>query len=110
MLQRKLRVWRGRGEQRAPTGFTQHRGCSQLRGEMPQFQLREEQGGKWEIPANTCFYWGEKKRLKFSPATDLRDSCKLVLNSTFIPIETLQQVQEEVRKDFKELLHFRKLS
>lgn len=59
------------------------------------------------IPANT---WGEKKKLEFSPATDLRDSCKLVLNSTFIPIKTLQQAQQEVRKNFKALLHFRELS
>lgn len=31
-----------REDQRQPTAFTQHRGCSQLQGDMPQFQLREE--------------------------------------------------------------------
>lgn len=83
-----------------------------LKGEMPQFQLREEQGGRWEggFLQTRAFTGERKKRLEFSPATDLRASCKLVLNCTFIPIETLQQVQEEVRKDFKALLHFRKLS
>lgn len=76
---------------------------------MPQFQLREEEGGRWE--GGFLQTRGErKKKLEFSPATDLRDSCKLVLNSTFIPTETLQQVQQEVRKNFKALLHIRELS
>lgn len=48
------------GHPRQPTAFTQHRGCSQLKGEMPQFQLRGEVGRR--IPANTCFDWGEEKK------------------------------------------------
>lgn len=39
--------------------------------------------------------------LKLSSATELRESSRPALSSTFIPIETPQKAQEEVRKDFK---------
>lgn len=76
---------------RQPTAFIQHRGCTQRKGEMPQFQLRggaQREVGRRTL-ANTCFYW-QKEKLKLSPATDLRDSSRPALGSTFIPIEALQ--------------------
>lgn len=110
----EIRVWRGRGEGRAPKAAQSLHPAQGLltaeRGDAPVSAQRGA-GGRWEGFLQTCAFTGERRKGSSLPLLqDLRDSCKLVLNSTFIPIETLQQVQEQVRKDFKDVLHFRKLS